>query len=388
MIEFHSENLTCEHVLLTRVTADFITVAGWQDGSPYDGRFEREGRERGEPRWRIRLSPAVAENFFKFNPVTRFRRPRLAAITRYAGSVVAAEIAPADAVPGQWRCLVERRRGNLERYFAGRKAWINGLEVFALDRRDDATVVGLGAPGWHIRQARGVRLDLLATTARQRFLAKLRMRGSRNASAARKSGDAGHDEVNEGDYMPVIHGQVMTYEPAEGVLALSPLLLRSSDANAARRAQKRATAERREGEEDDQLSGAYALFTKVNPAYVNINFALKAANTIGNLYGAEAAEFVDLPELIVQTGVVNLKGIDRAHRKLCPVHHLVGVDCAAWLLGLMYREKDIDRMRELCRLFRYLIQRGLVRERALRPNDSLSGLDETPEHRPFRSIAA
>jgi hypothetical protein len=164
---------------------------------------------------------------------------------------------------------------------------------------------------------------------------------------------------------------VLAYYPNKGsaaedeaaLVVYSPMLERRSDQGGTSRLRrgKEKDAGLDVATDKDETASVFTLNSEIDPAYPNIEFVLYAAHTIGRLYGHAACDFLDIPAVIEQTGEVNLKAIDRDSRLNTPVHHLHIVDCLAWIFGHMHRERDLDAMRDLASMFRFIISYGMIR---------------------------
>ncbi|MCP1674547.1 hypothetical protein J2T57_001649 [Natronocella acetinitrilica] len=367
MLVFDLSLMRAVHVFITKVTQDFVYVTSAADGAPYAPAGSEPGSHHGLPVSRVRIPPTVAQDFSRYNPVREFVAPRLASLNYYGDHIVSLELQHFDleaqcfAPPESWQGMYESRINTLGALIGSHTAYINGLEIIWQDERDDGEGYALGGSGrLSLVPVRGVRLDHLATTARQRYFAKMvsrRMTGARGAGARRRSAGAPASEratqvsAIEAEVVPLEHGRVLAYTAAPGITVFSPLLQRS----------KSEIAGGNPASGTDQVKAVFALSSGDDPCYPNIEFVLHAARTVGALYGHEAADFLDIPRVIEQTGEVNLKSIARSSRLSVPVAHLPMLDCLAWVFGHVHRERDLDAQRALSRMFRFILRQGMVR---------------------------
>lgn len=97
-----------------------------------------------------------------------------------------------------------------------------------------------------------------------------------------------------------------------------------------------------------------------NPVYFNLLFALRAGKTIGEHYGFDETDFLDIPSIILDTGILNLKNdISYQSRANFPLN-LNQWDCLAYLMRFFHKEKDLNIYRDLVGLFSFTAKYGFV----------------------------
>lgn len=98
---------------------------------------------------------------------------------------------------------------------------------------------------------------------------------------------------------------------------------------------------------------------KENPSYLNLNFVLNAGKIIGEKYGFEETEILNIPKIIKDTGDVNFTKINESSRINYPVD-LMPFDGLAWLFRFVNMEKNLNEQRDLSNLFSKVFKTGFV----------------------------
>lgn len=94
--------------------------------------------------------------------------------------------------------------------------------------------------------------------------------------------------------------------------------------------------------------------------YVNLNFILNCAKTVGESYGYEAISFLDLEEVLIKMETVNLYSLPDYIRNLTPIQQTFK-ECISWIIGLSYRENNIQYLLEYRMILAGLLERWLVK---------------------------
>lgn len=99
---------------------------------------------------------------------------------------------------------------------------------------------------------------------------------------------------------------------------------------------------------------------KENQSILNLDFVLKAAKVIGQHYSFEDTDFLDIPNLILETGILNLKyDITRESRSKFPVS-IEPFEGLAYVMRYFHIEEDLNIYRDLVSLFEFTIRYGFV----------------------------
>ena len=100
---------------------------------------------------------------------------------------------------------------------------------------------------------------------------------------------------------------------------------------------------------------------------VNLSFALKAGSEIGQLFGHEAIEPLQLPDLMIELRTVNLPKISRSVKSTYDVG-MSFTHAMAWLIGLSNRTDTLASYVVLRSLLKYLTSKGIFRKNMFNEN--------------------
>ena len=105
---------------------------------------------------------------------------------------------------------------------------------------------------------------------------------------------------------------------------------------------------------------------------VNLEFALAAGNTVGDIFGYKAVGPLHLEKLMVALTTVNLPKIKQSVRSTFPMG-MTFLQAYAWLTGMMSTVTDLSDMIRMRALMKQLCQKGIFKrntiERVFRKND-------------------
>jgi len=169
----------------------------------------------------------------------------------------------------------------------------------------------------------------------------------------------------DGVVVPILEAKMLAYVPNpqapkdEQIIAYSPVL-----------ESKMVLSRGRMVNVNQEERMAYMLGSSTNPCYVNIDFIVNTAKTIGKLYGNEAMDFLNIPKVLEETGVVNFYNLSAQSRKYTPISRSP-IDCIAWILGYIYRETDLKKLTELSKAFRQTMVGGFVRHSDINVTNSV-----------------
>lgn len=108
---------------------------------------------------------------------------------------------------------------------------------------------------------------------------------------------------------------------------------------------------------------------------VNLNFGLRAARIIGNVFGYDEIAPIQLPNLMIVLKTVNLPTIPREIRATFDIG-MRPTEAIAWLLGLLGKTKSYEDYIAISGLLKYLTQRGLFYKRSF-AKDKIFNEDDT-----------
>ena len=100
---------------------------------------------------------------------------------------------------------------------------------------------------------------------------------------------------------------------------------------------------------------------------VNLAFALYAGELIGEMYGHEAMEPLQLPELMVRLHTVNLPGIAKSVKSTFDIG-MKFTHAVAWLVGLSARAKTVNEIVIIRKVLKYLTTKGIYHRSIFAPS--------------------
>lgn len=342
MIRFDTSQLSVEIVSMKTVTTSLggsITIVDPAKSVP--------GKEAHT---RMIVPMAVARSFImKTKKVTRYLKPVLVGIVRYEGTVVAMERHPLasmgtlvyegfDGKPRTWEPDCFRNlselvkplidRGDRQWYFDGRYAY-----SFQNDDVDVAIRSG------DYMTADGRFRKVIATTVDLQ-------------------------ELSTAEKLEPSDRSCLAFVTSNGQRAISPPIWKNlSDVGS--------TALRRESDddgddEDDDITPVDAPvkmynFDKIDETLaVNLNFALKAGNEIGRVFGYEYVEPLQMPRLMIELHTVNLPNVPKQIKSTYDVG-IRFTHTLAWLLGMSRNADTLETYVMMRSLLKYLTKKGIYR---------------------------
>jgi hypothetical protein len=112
--------------------------------------------------------------------------------------------------------------------------------------------------------------------------------------------------------------------------------------------------------EDDAVAPTMSFDSIDETMSVNLNFALKAGNEIGALFGYEFIEPLHLPRLMTEMHTVNLPNIPKQIKATYDIG-IKFTHSLAWMLGLLRKANTLETYVMLRSLIKYLTTKGIYR---------------------------
>lgn len=354
MIIFDISKLRASYVYIVKVTTDFVYVVGHRNGEFFAPKGSQVTMYNDMEIAKVRIHSSVGRSFFKNNVMKEFSTPRLATLNYYDGNIISIEIQMYNhrirgfQEAANWKSNFSKVIQELEKEISTvGDVWINGQEVFwLLDDEDGHNTLSISVDNsMKLHKVKYVKLEHMGLNTYHK------LNTATELDSVNQSQDDLLDDINNKAQLSLSEGKVMAYYPnaaysdLEQICVYSPVI----PANGLELSKKERTEEQT----------VYMINSDLNPCYPNIEFVLRAAKTIGALYGHKETDFLDIPSIIASTGEVNFYNIDQHSRLSTPIN-MLAIDAISWLFGFIYREKDIDNMRELSSMFRFIISKGLV----------------------------
>lgn len=352
MLRFEPEKLRSVYVYIVKITMNYVYVVSHRNGEVYAPKGSKEITWNGQTVHRVAIHPSVFSGYKAYSTMTQFATPRLAALNYYGDTVVALEAqnyskALKDFQKAEnWQSYFSRACRVVEGMVKGKTAYINGLDIYwfesdkrrvSLDPRDES---------FSLVSCKVVRIKSLGRPSRAKEAMKAEIE-------AVNSGDTQKlKEIDDKFAVRANDGIILEYRPAEGIEVHSPVLANIPTLFAS-------SADQNEDEESKSLLRALYSMTGANPSQANLKLLIKAAEVIGELYGLQETDFLNVPHVVMATGHTSLVKIPAEQQAITPIGRSA-VETLAWMLGYIYRETNVYNLRELMRMMRYCLLHGLM----------------------------
>lgn len=373
MIKFDLNLMRSAYVYITKITSDYVYVVSHRTGEPYKVSKAIPTRHYDREVFKIKIHRGVSKAFFKNNVMKEFSTPRLASLNYYGDDIVSIEIQMYSFYlkgfqdPMRWKSNFAKVQKELEAKIETVDiAYINGQEIFWLeDKSDEFNTYSMTVDNcFRLHRVSYVSLAKMGLNIDHLKNTKAEIESENLDETMEKSRNEASLIVSSGKVLAYYPNA--EYEDMEQICVYSPVLKSNNIGSSLHKKKKKA-------DEDVKI---FSLTNVSNPCFVNIQFVLKAAKTIGGLYGHDAVDYLDIPSIIEETGEINFYNIDKESRKNTPVN-MSATESLAWLLKFIYKEKCLNKQRELSNMFSYIINYGLVFK-----NDvvisTLDGVSEIP----------
>jgi hypothetical protein len=349
MIEFNPDNIHFDVVYLHKVNRTTLEVVSDENGNPYrPANVNHRVNNKGNTM--IDIHQKVSQLYLKKTPMAEFSGAGKKAYLFYYGNrVIVMDIYRYSTSHGvaekDWVsvCVAAFNRVATvikeDSLFEDKtaKMYFDGEHLFFLSPRSE---LNMGHPHFSVRAVRAIHLGRMAV--KSTFV----------TSEQKEKGE------NNNTHIVVHDGVVIIYRPFgedDSRQVISPVYMGISD------------RERTRIKKETGSLFAYAEFMKqlqeygqnANKMRYTLAFALKAGKIIGKHYGYLETEFLNIPKIVLDTGVINLvTDIDLRSRERYPLD-IPFFDGLAYLMRFFYRETNMDTFRDLSSLFSFTMKSGI-----------------------------
>lgn len=304
---------------------------------------------------RVRVPMSTARDFImKTRKVTKYLKPVEVALVNYDGHIIAMERHPLAAF------------GKLKEEFDTGKEWvpsvISNIEMVL------RPLMTLTTREWFFDGRYVYSFDAGAEQAVRRgdYLTA----DGRFRKVLAQSLDT--QELDNKDKLVVAERSCMAFVSSRGDFAVSPPIWKNlSDVGMTQLGKAGAVQSDAEDGDDEEDSDAVDVpqqggskeynFDKIDEHLsVNLNFALKAGQEIGKVFGYEHVEALQLPRLMVELHTVNLPNVP-AQVKATYGAGIQFTHALSWLLGLSRKANTLETYVMMRSLMKYLTKRGIFR---------------------------
>lgn len=352
MIKFDPAELSYEVVLLKNITQAL--------GGSIQIVDEEKTIGDKEVYQRVPVPLSVARAFImKHQKVTKYLKPVLTAIVKYGDRVIAMERHPMggmgervsiglDGEPVMW---TPYSQSNLDRfvlptlYNSNRDWFFDGRYVYSFTNNDIEEVLHSGVSVTNDNKFRKV----IATSIDLQELA--------NA-----------------DKLQPQERSCLAYVSDLGDIAISPPIWKDLES----------LGQTKMADDEASLVNLQS-FDKIDEKMsVNLNFALKAGNEIGKMFGYEMVEPLQLPRLMIELHTVNLPNIPKQVKATYDIG-LQFTHALAWLLGMSRKAQTLDTYVMMRSLMKYLTKKGIFHNSTFQAS-SVFQSEQTIENVPLLSL--
>ncbi len=357
MIKFDPAKVTFEYVYIRKIFKNFVEVICDNDGNKYESENVSFKRLK-DGSVQIPIHYKVYALYLKRNSLLHFDEKvgKKACILFYDGKVLTIDV--------YRKSYFEKNIETQEKWTSANEgvvsiitdmlkvndtAYIDGESIFFLDKLKP--IIRLKTNIFWYQPVRYIELS------------KMGIKKS-NSELLSKIEDKDKNEKNS--YIILKDGYTLAFKPniigtdiSEEIIVYSPVFGNEITKN---KPKSRRTSDKR-----NNNSNQSSFFTQINkiedtanPNIMNLDFVLKAAKVIGNHYSFEDTDFLDIPKIILETGILNLKyDISRESRSKYPVS-IKPFEGLAYIYRYLYMENDLNIYRDLVALFNFTIKYGFV----------------------------
>lgn len=342
MIKFDINLLSVDIVLLKSVTTSL--------GGSISVINEANSTDKKEVVVRIPVPMATARAFIMATKkVTKYLKPVYCALAKYNGMVIAMERHPLaglgtleeESITGamkRWEPRIEQNIRDIITEANGQRGWyFDGRYMFSFDTPDVATMVANGT-------------DLTADGVFKKINAQT----------------IDLQELHTADKLAISERNCLAITTSLGDIAVSPPIWKDLEGIGNHQI-KRAAAEEFEVDEDDGVTITRNIenaFDRIDEMMsVNLNFALKAGQEIGPMFGYEFVEPLQLSRLMIELHTVNLPNLPKQIKATYDTG-MRFTHTMAWLLGMTRKANTLETYIMMRSLLSYLTRKGIFRSGA------------------------
>lgn len=341
MIKFDANKLSVEIVQLKMVTTALGGSISIVD--------EDKSTDKQEVLKRVSVPLAVTRHFIEqTKKVTRYLKPVYTAVVRYGNHVVALERHPlaglgeleTEGLYGKRRWMPECET-NLETLIkpmiasSGHKWYFDGRYVYSFSGSSVERAVGEGehlTRDGQFRKVAAVAIDL--------------------------------QHLSDKNAIAPTSRTCMAFVSSTGELAVSPPIWKNISDIGSSKMKKATSSDDDDGDDDDDVevtvNNLYTFDTINDTFAVNLNFALKAGNELGQTFGYEHVEPLQLARLMIELHTTNLPNVPKQIKATydigLPFTHVL-----AWLIGLSRNANTLDTFMTMRSLMKYLTKKGIFK---------------------------
>lgn len=357
MIKFDPDKLTFEYVYIRKIFKTFVEVISNDSKEKYDSTIVDFKRLR-DGCVQIPIHYKVYSLYLKSNSVLHFDQflGKRACIYYYDGKVLSIDVYRKSyyanvELEHLWKSVNEGVFNHLKEMLKVHDdIYIDGESIFLLDKM---------MPKQNFKSNNNFWIQPV------RFVSLSKMGVKKASSKLLSETDKKEEKAPTNESLVILKsGYVLAYDPSigfddeESVVVYSPVFFQ--DGGNVPKSGKRKKVQGESAEEFSAFKNLEHIEDPKNPTVLNLNYVLKAAKVIGDNYHFDETDFLNIPQLIIDTKIVNLKSDISIHsRSTYPVNLNVW-DGLAYLMRYCHMESNLNVYRDLVALFRYTLVKGFV----------------------------
>jgi hypothetical protein len=372
MIKFNPEKLTFEYVYIRKIFKNFVEVIVDNERNRYESDSVSYKRLK-DGSVQIPIHYRVFSLYLKTNSILHFDETvgKKACITYYDGKVLSIDVYRRSYLSGYepeetWKSVNEGAFAHVKEMLKVQEdIFIDGESIFLMDKLGQRETFK-GTNAFWIQPVRYISLSKMGIKkSTSKLLSDMDKKEVKPEEKAKIE-----EEIKKDNDATILlkSGHVLAYNPNAdidpqdfSIVVYSPVFANNKTATTIPKRTSRFSSP-----ENDQASffkNLKNIEDVKNPTILNLNFVLKATKVIGEHYSFEDTDFLNVPKIILETNIINLKSdISLSSRSTYPVDIPVW-DGLAYIMRYCYSEDNLNVYRDLVSLFKFTLTKGFVSQK-------------------------
>lgn len=356
MIKFDPAKIQFEYVYIRKIFKSFVEIISDVNGNTYESSFVEYKRLK-DGSVQIPIHYKVFSLYLKNNSLLEFNpmNGRKACIFYYDGKVLLVDVYRINyfgrrETESEWKSVNESIFAQVKKVFKDPdETYIDGESIFFIDKTLPVSHFKT-TKNFYIQAVRYIDLSKMGI---KKYISNL----FENNTDSKENSDEG-DSIANSSIMILKSGFVLAYNPYRDIDPLNEEVIVYSCVF--KSLEKKKQGKNSKWSQDESCANLLKIENPENPLFFNLNFVLRAAKVIGEHFDFDETDFLNIPQLILDTGIINLKSdISRQSRDNYPVSLNVW-DCFAYIMRYCYLEKDLNNYRDFVNLFKFAVTKGFV----------------------------
>lgn len=360
MIKFDPEKIQFEYVYIRKIFKNFVEVIRDNENKKYESNVVEYKRLK-DGAVQIPIHYKVYSLYLRSNSLLEFHpeNGRKACIFYYDGKVLLIDVYRLNyygrkELEPEWKSVNENIFSQITKNLkTSDDMYIDGVSIFYPDLTLPPTMFKT-TKNFYIQPVRYIDLSKMGV---KKFVSKL-FENKPDSTSTNKTETEKGDEVNDSSILILKSGFVLAYNPDRDINIESKDIIVYSCVF--KSLEKKKEPKKAAWVVDDSAANLLKIEDSKNPLYFNLNFALQAAKVVGQHYSFDETDFLNIPQLILDTKIINLKSdISRQSRDNYPLSLNVW-DGFSYIMRYCYLETDLNKYRDFVNLFKFTVSKGFV----------------------------